>query len=204
MPDRDPGLQALLDALVDGIDARVAPGSAPEKALARVQASLLTAGQAGTAQPQALKPAGHAYLAPALAAAKANGGYAARVVAALAALDPQITWYGREGLVSERPDFAERHALTTLVGPQERPGVLEVRADVLVGISLVAPETPYPDHHHPPEELYLALTGGEWRQDLGPWFAPGPDGIVYNAPNTLHGMRALAEPQLALWCLPLP
>lgn len=204
MPDRDPVLQALLDALLDGIAARAEPGSAPEKALARVQVSLRTAGKARMAQPSAPKPAGHAYLAPAIAAAQANGGHAARAAAALAALDPRITWYGREGLISDRPDFAERHALATLVGPEDRTGTLEIRDDVRVGISLVAPETPYPDHNHPPEELYLALTEGEWRQELGPWFAPGPNGIVYNSPNILHGMRALAEPQLALWCLPLP
>jgi hypothetical protein len=124
------------------------------------------------------------------------------VAGALEALLPQITWYTREGLTSRHSDFAERHALATLVGPAERPGVLEVRDDVIVGISLLAPLTEYPDHRHPPEELYLALTPGEWRQDLGAWFEPGPGGIVYNTSNILHGMRAGASPQLALWCLP--
>ena len=55
---------------------------------------------------------------------------------------------------------------------------------------------------HPPEELYLALSSGAWRQELGPWFEPGPGGVVYNSTNILHGMHSGRAPQLALWCLP--
>lgn len=205
MPNaRDPALQAMLDALVEGIGAQAGPGSPADKALARVRSALAETGESGPAAAVEDPPPGCAWLGKALAAGKANGGPAARAATALEALGPKITWYRREGLTAEQPAFPESHALATLVGPADRPGALEVRDDVRIGISLVAPHILYPDHHHPPEELYLALTAGEWRQDRGPWFSPGPNGIVYNQPDILHGMRAADEPQLAVWALPLP
>lgn len=204
---RDPDFQDLLDALIGGLAAKVEPGSGAAGVLARVKAAAGTPGKAAagaTAAAGELPPA-CAYLPEALANAKAAGGSAARTAAALERLGPRIAWYRRQGLEAEaEPDFPERHALASLIGPADRVGSLEVRDDLRVGISLVAPGGSYPDHRHPPEELYLALTAGEWRQDRGAWFAPGPGGIVYNTSNIFHGMRASDEPQLALWCLPVP
>jgi hypothetical protein len=37
----------------------------------------------------------------------------------------------------------------------------------------MAPNTRYPDHRHPPEEIYVVLSGGQWRQASGPWYEPG-------------------------------
>lgn len=203
MTTRDPALQALLDLLLEGIAARADAWPGGADALQRVRAALAAVAEpvqrTNLPEPPPVVPA---MLSQALADARAAGGYAASVAEALSRTLPQITWYLREGLTPTREDFADRHALATLIGPSDRLGVLEVRDDVRVGISLVAPQTEYPDHRHPPEELYLALTPGEWRQDLGPWFEPGPGGVVFNTSNILHGMRAGAEPQLALWCLP--
>lgn len=203
MNGRDPALQALLDALMDGLSARAAEWNGGEAALARVRAALVQVGNPASARPPAeAPPAVAAELDRALDEARAVGGSAADVANALATLLPQITWYARQGSEATCEGFAERHALATLVGPADRPGVLEARDDVRVGISLVAPETPYPDHRHPPEELYLALSSGAWRQELGPWFEPGPGGVIYNSTNILHGMHSGRAPQLALWCLP--
>jgi len=202
---RDPDFQELLDAFFDGLAAKVEPGSAAAGAVARVK---IAAGTMGKSAPGSFGddlPAACAHLPAALANARAAGGAAARAAAALEKLGPRIGWYRRQGLDAEaEPDFPERHALASLIGPADRTGSLEVRDDLRVGISLVAPGASYPDHRHPPEELYLALTAGSWRQDRGPWFSPGPGGIVYNTSNIFHGMRAANEPQLALWCLPVP
>lgn len=204
MPARDPALQTLLRTLVDGLASRAGLASPEGKAVARVRGALATAGDSDSPGVRTTPAAAGRWFLPALAAAKASGGAAAGTAAALEALEPRITWYCRQESEPICENFEDRHALATLIGPADRPGCLEVREDLRVGISLVAPGTPYPDHRHPPEELYLALTAGAWRQDLGPWFEPGPGGIVYNRPNILHGMRAGSEPQLALWCLPLP
>ena len=68
-------------------------------------------------------------------------------------------------------------------------------------LCLVAPGVRYPDHHHPPEEIYVVLTPGEWRQQDMPWHQPGPGGVVHNPPGIVHAMRAGAVPLLALWFL---
>ena len=65
----------------------------------------------------------------------------------------------------------------------------------------MAPETQYPDHRHPPEEIYIVLSGGQWRQADGAWHEPGIGGLVYNPPNIVHAMRATNHPLLALWFL---
>jgi quercetin dioxygenase-like cupin family protein len=80
-------------------------------------------------------------------------------------------------------------------------GGLEPREDVLLGVSLMAPRLQYPDHHHPPEEIYLALSKGEWRQEEGPWHEPGLGGLVFNPSNVVHAMRSADTPLLTLWCL---
>ncbi|HLY58693.1 MAG TPA: dimethylsulfonioproprionate lyase family protein, partial [Stellaceae bacterium] len=69
------------------------------------------------------------------------------------------------------------------------------------GVTLMAPDVRYPDHNHPPEEVYLVLTEGEWRQEAGPWFSPGVGGSFYNRPGITHAMRSSGTPLFALWAL---
>jgi mannose-6-phosphate isomerase-like protein (cupin superfamily) len=80
---------------------------------------------------------------------------------------------------------------------------LESREDVWVGVSLMAPNTSYPVHHHPPEEVYLVLSEGEWWNDADGWFKPGFGRTVYHRPDQRHAMRSGGEPLLALWALPI-
>jgi hypothetical protein len=56
---------------------------------------------------------------------------------------------------------------------------------------------------HDPEEVYLALSPGFWRQEAGAWHEPGIGGIVYNLAGITHAMRSSSVPFLAIWCLPL-
>jgi Dimethlysulfonioproprionate lyase len=42
--------------------------------------------------------------------------------------------------------------------------IMTIRDDVTLGISLMAPHVRYPDHQHPPEEIYVSLASGAgWR-----------------------------------------
>jgi len=116
------------------------------------------------------------------------------IVDALVALAPALPWYQRsEPLL---PDFMGGHANAIVIGPQG----LETRKDAIVGVTLMAPNVEYPGHHHPPQELYIALSDGEWRQKDSRWQAPGLGGLVYNPPNVPHSMRAGSKPLLAIWC----
>lgn len=115
---------------------------------------------------------------------------------AFEALEPQLAWQAR-AIPDGLPGFAEGHASSRLL---DRNG-LEQRGGLVAGFSLVAPGVTYPKHDHPPEEIYLVLSGGEWWQAGGAWHAPGPGGIVHNPPGIRHAMRGTSVPLLAIWFL---
>ena len=137
------------------------------------------------------------HLAPALDHAREQGGVAATLANALDAISPQLVWARRPISPNDDSTFQANHANTVVVGDDG----LELRDDVWIGITLLAPDTRYPDHRHPPEEIYAVLSPGEWKQNTGPWHSPGFGGVVHNPPNILHAMRSTAMPLLAIWCL---
>jgi len=112
-------------------------------------------------------------------------------------LADSLPWYRRpEPAYAE---FMQAHANAQVIGPQ---GLL-VRHDIMVGVSLINSHITYPDHWHPPAEIYLVLTPGLWRQNEDEWHEPGIGGYVYNPPNIVHAMQTQQSPLLAIWCLPL-
>ena len=112
-------------------------------------------------------------------------------------LMPYLPWQQRQE--ADHPAFMAGHANAQIIGPDG----LVVSDNLLIGISLLAPHVTYPDHHHPPAEVYLVLTEGEWRQEAKPWHQPGAGGYVYNHPHVIHAMCSADKPLLAIWCLPL-
>jgi quercetin dioxygenase-like cupin family protein len=116
---------------------------------------------------------------------------------AFEAIEPRLSWQVRPGSEALGQPFLNTHANAAIAGPEG----LELRHDVRIGVSLMAPHTQYPDHRHPPEEIYVVLSGGRWRQANNPWHEPGIGGLVYNPPNIVHAMRAAEWPLLALWFL---
>ena len=116
---------------------------------------------------------------------------------ALLALSPQLAWWHRTADVVPGSAMATGHANAMVIGKRG----LEESNDVSVGISLIAPDIQYPEHHHPPEEVYLVLSKGHWQKSGGTWFEPGIGGLVHNPPNIMHAMRSGSTPLLATWCL---
>jgi quercetin dioxygenase-like cupin family protein len=137
------------------------------------------------------------HLDAALAHARLQRGPVAALADAFAAIEPGLGWGSRPGAEAHGERFLNGHANATIVGPEG----LEERRDVWIGVSLMAPHTRYPDHNHPPEEVYVVLSPGEWRQGSGPWWQPGSGGLVYNPSNVVHAMRSAAQPLLAIWFL---
>lgn len=137
------------------------------------------------------------YLSDALDSARNVGGPVMQLAGALGELSEDFTWQRRAGAQEDGTGFFDGHANTYLVGPHG----LERRDDVLAGLSLIAPNVRYVDHQHPPEEFYVVLTPGQWRQEEGPWHEPGPGGVVHNPCNIVHAMRSGDSPLLALWFL---
>ncbi|WP_321937928.1 dimethylsulfonioproprionate lyase family protein [Paraburkholderia sp. J8-2] len=116
---------------------------------------------------------------------------------AIKLLEPAMGWQRRTSGSNGSEDYVEKHVHGVICGPSG----MESRYDVQLGFSLLAPHTRYPDHRHPPEEAYVLLSAGEFRQREGDWFDPGIGGGLHNTPNSLHAMRSGATPLFALWCL---
>lgn len=135
--------------------------------------------------PQALRTA--ASTAPTLAG----------IATTFEALEPSLAWNRRSGGSFASANFMDGHANAMVVGP----GGIENRDDAWVGVSLLAPHVRYPDHQHAPEEVYLALSPGEFRQADGQWFEPGVGGTFFNKPGIVHAMRSGQAPLFAVWCL---
>ncbi|QGZ59414.1 dimethylsulfonioproprionate lyase family protein [Paraburkholderia acidiphila] len=121
-------------------------------------------------------------------------GDAARAIKLLA---PAIGWQRRTSGTNGSEDYVEKHVNGMICGP----GGTESRYDIQLGFSLLAPHTRYPDHRHPPEEAYVLLSAGEFRQRDSDWFDLGIGGGLHNPRNSLHAMRSGSTPLLALWCL---
>ena len=193
---RLPALQAVLDALREAIEAR-APGPAIENSTVRIFRALAESAVCDTAQGQRL-PACQ-YWNVALDHARGAPCGLAALADALQALEPALRWVQRPSENQASANFGQGHANAVLVGPTG----LEQRDDVWIGLSLMAPLVRYPDHSHPPEESYLLLSPGQFRQGDAPWFEPGTGGMLFNPPAIRHAMRSGPKPLLAIWCLPL-
>ncbi|MSP49497.1 MAG: cupin domain-containing protein [Alphaproteobacteria bacterium] len=121
------------------------------------------------------------------------------IASAFAAAEPRVDWLQNPNYSVESmgPGFVERYGYVELVGP----GRAAESRDLLVGLLLLGPETHYPDHVHPAEEIYHVVGGRAewWREDEG-WREKPPGAVIHHAPMVRHAMRATAEPLLALYC----
>ena len=195
--DRDPALQRLLDATEAAIIARSGMDEARVAGRKIFSALSRRAGPVSSAPPQDLPVC--RLLAEALEPSIAAPAPLSTMGEALATLSPRLSWYRRRNADPADAVFWDGHANATIVGL----GGLEERPDVWIGATLMAPNVTYVDHHHPPEEVYVALTAGEWWNAEMDWTDPGLGGLIYNPPSILHAMRSGPKPFLAIWCLPV-
>jgi quercetin dioxygenase-like cupin family protein len=200
---RSPDLQQFLTSA----EAAIRHGASADGRL-RVAAermfSALQATPAHAGRPPAARLPVCSHLPTALENARRQPDYVGALADAFAVIEPQLHWKARPGAEAQG-EFLNRHANAIIIGPPSTAGTgpegLETRHDILIGVSHMAPHTRYPDHQHPPEEIYVVLSSGEWRQANDPWHEPGIGGLVYNPPNIVHAMRSSEQPLLALWFL---
>lgn len=189
-------LQKFLDALrayllADGGDYE--GRHVPQMVLAAFDAEAAPPAPATIPGPQ---PAPVALLAEVLTRAGADNPALAPLTTALLALAPQLVWRQRQMQdPTASANFNEGHANTILIGR----GGLEEQARFTIGMSLALPGVVYPEHDHPPEELYLILSPGGFRHGPDDWRQIGPGGTFYNTPGIRHAMRADEMPLLAIW-----
>ncbi len=124
-------------------------------------------------------------------------GAAAPLLAAAQAAGPELSWVASSRL----DDNGTEAGLAPLNDVRDLD-----RSDwghVQCGLMLLRPNGTYPLHSHPPQELYLPISGyGQWRYGGSTEFCSlAPDALVYNHPNDVHSVVAGEEPLLALYIL---
>jgi hypothetical protein len=193
---RPAALQQFLDAAAAAVSNAATPGSPADQAAGRVFSRARSSpGSAGAARAERLPVCRH--LDAALEGSKAKAVSA--VAAALHQIEPALRWTRRSTADPNDAVFWNGHANAVILGP----GGIEERSDLWIGASLMAPHVTYVDHDHPPEEVYLALTPGEWWSTDMDWTDPGAGGLIYHRPGIRHAMRSGTAPFLALWFLPI-
>ncbi len=196
MSARDPKLQNRLDLTEETVVSAVHTCEAARPVASRIFARLRNqTGSRNNAAPESLPVRGAFHTA--LRLAEQGPPPIPRLASALMELAPDLMWRRRKGAETESRNFFDGHANATVVGKDG----MELRDDVMVGISLMAPHVRYPNHQHPPEEIYISLAGGAWWKEGGSWHEPGSGGLVYNEPKVLHAMATDDKPLLAVWCL---
>ncbi len=193
---RAPALQTLIDRLAGALaaaDLTVPARQSMDRCFARLETPAATARPKTDALPLI------ALFDQTLAPLRQRADALAPLAGALAALGPDLPWTTRKAVgPTASPGFATAHANAYMIGP----GGIEQRDDVMLGLSLMAPHTRYPDHDHAPEEVYLVLSPGAFLQGDAPWIERQAGQTVHNTSGIRHAMRSYDQPFLALWCLP--
>jgi quercetin dioxygenase-like cupin family protein len=132
------------------------------------------------------------------ASARLAGAEVARLTDAFERIAPLLTWKVRPSSGPHASDnWPDGHANAMIIGQ----GGIEERGDIAIGASLMARHVRYPDHTHPPEELYMILTQGRFQHGDEPWCEPGPGATFHNTPGIRHAMASGAGPLLAVWTM---
>jgi len=188
-------LQKFLTSLASGLATRsLSPPAAA--AIDKIFTALATPGQSNSGKATRLPVC--AWLSTALGTARSASPELGEIADAFEALEPSLRWMRRAttGRFASR-NWPEGHANALIAGPDG----MEDRPDLLIGASLLAPHVRYPDHNHPPEEVYLVLSPGKFRQGDAAWFDPGIGGTLYNNRGITHAMASQEAPLFAIWCL---
>ena len=194
--NRDDDLQSFICALEAGIRSRITDYPDATPIVDQIFATLKnTDGIQGNKKPTRLPVCD--YLDDAFSQARKGPKTIYELTNALTNIEQKLEWYRRPEAHKNSADFFNGHANAVIVGE----GGLEIRQDVRIGVSLVAPRIDYPRHHHPPEELYIALAPGKWMQDDKELILQNSGDLIHNPPNCWHAMQASQSPLLAIWCL---
>ena len=198
MTNRNQNLQHFIHAIEAGIRGRVAQIPDAVAMTDQIFSALEQVETSGGDKPSNPRPSVCVHLEGAYSEARDGPTLIPKLCDAFASIEPELSWSPKPGSEKIAGNFYNSHANAVIFGA----GGLETRQDVRVGVSLVAPGVHYPRHRHPPEEIYIVLSPGEWMQSDNPFVFKQPGDLVHNPPNVWHGMQAVTSaPLLAIWCL---
>ncbi len=194
-----------MDDLLDAVRAVCAEGRrkgvAAREGLAQVERVLDGLGPRREVIRQS-QPVVEAHLAGAVEAA--DDPHARRLAEAVLAHAPALTWtdsrsgYGNDPRLDH---FFDGYGVACFVGPDFRGNRMPYDSDeLLIGVTLQAPNLHYPVHAHAAVELYYVIGGRvEWRQGDGQWRRLGPGAFILHESEEPHAMQTRDEPLLALF-----
>lgn len=114
----------------------------------------------------------------------------------IAAIAPALRWTYSYPADPRWPRLAETVAFTQIIGPRG----LTPHDRMLMGLTLVAPQTHYPLHSHPAVEFYLVVTGTAlWQAGQTEAAARPPGSLILHPSGVPHAMTTKAEPLLAVF-----
>ncbi len=186
-PSFAPTIEAIRHVFVE----RAAAGDALAGELAHVLALLPASTAVAPAPHGAPHPITH-HLGAALAA---GAGRIEGILAPLRQLAPALPWRYSYAARSDAPGLEHHVAWSEFVGP-----VAPIQSDkVCLGVTLIAPRTLYPVHHHPAIETYLVLSGAATWTATGRAALRPPGAFILHPSNVKHAMQTWAEPLLAVY-----
>jgi hypothetical protein len=68
-----------------------------------------------------------------------------------------------------------------------------------LGLLLLGPDTLYPPHHHPAEEIYLPLSPGHWWRAGEDWREQPAGAVIHHPPMCGHATESGRAPLAAIY-----
>ncbi|MEI3854722.1 MULTISPECIES: dimethylsulfonioproprionate lyase family protein [unclassified Ensifer] len=129
-------------------------------------------------------------------------GQTSELARALGALLPAIHITRSKSYLANPPssDFGENYGYGVICGPDNGVPALIQDPDIAFGLMFLGPETHYPLHHHPADELYYTVTGPSfWRAGDADWDMRGIEETIHHAPWVPHATLSADRPLVLLY-----
>lgn len=152
--------------------------------------------------PVAPVPEGRVPIQAACESELASSGGTSALARALTALLPFIHITRSKSYLANPPssDFGENYGYGVICGPKNGVPALIQDTDIAFGLMFLGPETHYPLHHHPADELYYTVTGPSfWRTGDADWDMRGIGETIHHASWVPHATLSADRPLVLLY-----
>lgn len=109
----------------------------------------------------------------------------------------RATWRQNPNYRAHPPSagFLDRYGYLECAGPEAPLRTSSLR----LGLLLLGPDTLYPPHHHPAEEVYLPLGPGRWLRGDEGWRDVPAGAVIHHPPMCHHAMQSGPAPLAAIY-----
>lgn len=125
-----------------------------------------------------------------------NGTSARLLSEALGLLSEDLEWYSAQTGPYASVNFERSHAHAILSRPRKREG----DDPVVLGVTILAPYTRFPDHTQRLPRVMFPLSPGDYKSITGDWVKGQVGSAIFCAGGREFAMRCTSQPLLTLWC----